>query len=116
MASNDDSELVYALCVCTAAVIIVLSSKNRPRDRLEAGSSNRPTFELAQVLFGLCHKEELVQDEERDRHVVHTIPRRKSLRPEKRGRNGRNMALASQVFLRFYERRSQLPLLLYRKN
>jgi hypothetical protein len=69
MARNDDSELVYALCICTAAVITVLSSKNRPRDRLEPGSSNRATLELAQVLFGLCHKEELVEDEERNRHA-----------------------------------------------
>jgi|SRR6516164_8448046 hypothetical protein len=79
MVRNDDSELVYALCVCTAAVITVLSSKNRPRDRLEPGSSNRATLELAQVLFSLCHKEELVEDEERDRHARrHNTPAQKS--------------------------------------
>ena len=79
MARNDDSELVYALCVCTAAVITVLSSKNRPRDRLETGSSNRATLELAQVLFGLCHKEEMVEDEERNRHArPHKTPAQKS--------------------------------------
>jgi hypothetical protein len=79
MARNDDSEVVYALCVCTAAVITVLSSKNRPRDRLETGSSNRATLELAQVLFGLCHKEELVEGQERDRHAcAHKTPAQKS--------------------------------------
>jgi hypothetical protein len=79
MARNDDSELVYAMCVCTAAVITLLSSKNRPRDRLETGSSNRATLELAQVLFGLCHKEELVEDDERNRHVrSRKIPAQKS--------------------------------------
>ena len=79
MVRNDDSELVYALCVCTAAVITVLSSKNRPRDRLEPGSSNRATLELAQVLFSLCHKEELIQDEERDRLArLRKIPAQKS--------------------------------------
>jgi len=67
MTRNDDSELVYALCVCTAAVITVLSSKNRP------------TLELAQVLFSLCHKEELIQDEERDRLArLRKIPAQKS--------------------------------------